>query len=215
MNDRGFEIVEGVLTSEACDDALEAVRRAGRARNLMRVPEVGSLARSPRVLDIARRWVGPYAAPFRATLFDKSGLRNWFVIWHQDTTLPVESRADGEGWGPWSVKGGILHVRAPARALDRIVALRIHLDASTEDNGPLRVVPGSHVLGVLGSDEALEAAKRRPPESCLVGRGGGLAMRPLLVHASSRAESSRPRRVLHVEYADSLDLAPGLRLAIA
>jgi hypothetical protein len=40
-------------------------------------------------------------------------------------------------------------------------------------------------------------------------------MRPLLIHASSKARNNEPRRVLHIEYADSLDLAPGIRLAIA
>jgi hypothetical protein len=50
---------------------------------------------------------------------------------------------------------------------------------------------------------------------CHVGRGGILAMRPLLVHSSPKARSTEPRRVLHIEYADSLDLAPGIRLAVA
>ena len=40
-------------------------------------------------------------------------------------------------------------------------------------------------------------------------------MRPLLVHRSSKAETDRRRRVLHVEYADSLDMGAGLALAIA
>ena len=40
-------------------------------------------------------------------------------------------------------------------------------------------------------------------------------MRPLLVHASSKAETDRRRRVLHIEYADSLDIGAGLQLSIA
>lgn len=40
-------------------------------------------------------------------------------------------------------------------------------------------------------------------------------MRPLLIHASSKITSDRSRRVLHIEYANSLHLAPGIRLAIA
>lgn len=40
-------------------------------------------------------------------------------------------------------------------------------------------------------------------------------MRPLLVHGSSKAETDRRRRVLHIEYADSLDMGAGLDLAIA
>jgi hypothetical protein len=40
-------------------------------------------------------------------------------------------------------------------------------------------------------------------------------MRPLLIHASSKARVDEPRRVLHIEYADSLDLGNGIRLAMA
>jgi hypothetical protein len=39
-------------------------------------------------------------------------------------------------------------------------------------------------------------------------------MRPLLIHASSKAETDHRRRVLHIEYADSLDMGAGLELAI-
>jgi hypothetical protein len=50
---------------------------------------------------------------------------------------------------------------------------------------------------------------------CTVPAGGVVAMRPLIVHASSKAESELPRRVLHIEYARSLDLRDGLKLHIA
>jgi ectoine hydroxylase-related dioxygenase (phytanoyl-CoA dioxygenase family) len=153
--------------------------------------------------------------PFRATLFDKSAMANWLVVWHQDTALPLESRIDSAEWGPWSLKAGVLYAHAPAWALSRVLALRISLDASTSDNGPLRVIPGSHLAGVLSDAEILDLARTHEKAVALVPRGAVLAMRPLLVHSSSKARSSEPRRVLHLEYADALDLKPGLRLAIA
>jgi hypothetical protein len=70
-------------------------------------------------------------------------------------------------------------------------------------------------MGVMSEEEVLAFATTRPHVECLVGRGGVLMMRPLLMHSSSKGLSDRPRRVLHVEYADSLQLAPGIRLAIA
>jgi hypothetical protein len=43
-------------------------------------------------------------------------------------------------------------------------------------------------------------------------------MRPLLIHSSSKVQNAAPRRVLHIEYCDSLDLSfdvnHGIRLAI-
>jgi len=101
----------------------------------------------------------------------------------------------------------------PSSVLRRILAIRIHLDPSGPSNGPLRVVPDSHARRL--NDEEFEKLKRSTPEVlCCVGRGGIIAMSPLLLHASSKSETDAPRRVLHIEYADSLDLE-GVRLAIA
>jgi hypothetical protein len=52
----------------------------------------------------------------RATLFDKSPTANWLVVWHQDTALPVQERREAPGWGPWSVKDGVIYrVRSVTR----------------------------------------------------------------------------------------------------
>jgi ectoine hydroxylase-related dioxygenase (phytanoyl-CoA dioxygenase family) len=221
MSDPGFWSEENVLSNDECDRLLETLSdrsvkrgRAG-ARHLMSHRTAATLASSPRLLGLARRALGGRAVPYRATLFEKSGAANWLVTWHQDTALPLEVAFDAPGWGPWSRKAGITYAHAPGWALSRILALRIHLDASKSDNGPLKVVPGSHTAGVMTDEEVSALAKAQRQVECLVGRGGVLAMRPLLIHASSKAKSGEPRRVLHIEYAESLDLAPGIRLTLA
>lgn len=93
--------------------------------------------------------------------------------------------------------------------------MRVHLDDSTAGNGPLRVVSNSHGLGVLTDEEISRVVKDRGYVECHIPKGGILMMRPLSIHASSKAETSAPRRVLHIEYADSLNLAPGIELAVA
>lgn len=216
MNDAGFEIHEGVLRPAECDALIAALPtgRRGRAgaRHLMSHPAVRRLAEGDRLLPLARRHLGGGAIPYRATLFEKSGMRNWLVVWHQDTTLPLASRTENSDWGPWSVKDGVTYAHAPSRALAGIVALRVHLDASTPDNGPLRVIPGSHREGVLTDDQVFRTAKERAPVEVLVGRGGVMAMSPLLIHASSKARGPEPRRVLHLEYGASLNVGDGLSL---
>jgi ectoine hydroxylase-related dioxygenase (phytanoyl-CoA dioxygenase family) len=219
MHPDGYRIHESVLGARLCDALIRALARAPRsragARHLLRLPAVAALAERAPLLDLARAWVGEGATPYRATLFDKGADRNWQVVWHQDTALPLTARVPEAEWGPWSEKEGVAYAHAPAAALERIVALRVHLDASTSANGPLRVIPGSHRLGVL-SDEAVYAlARERTPVEMLAGRGAVLAMSPLLVHASSKSRSPAPRRVLHLEYAASLVLPGGPRLAVA
>jgi ectoine hydroxylase-related dioxygenase (phytanoyl-CoA dioxygenase family) len=181
----------------------------------MNVPVVQRIAHDSRLVAIAARFVGPAAIPFRATLFDKSTANNWLVVWHQDTALPLRERRDIPGWGPWSIKAGITYAHAPATALSRVIALRLHIDDSDADNGPLRVIPGTHTMGVLSDAEIGQLAREIPPVECIVPAGGVVAMRPLLVHASSKAETTRQRRVLHIEYADSFRIADDLELAIA
>ena len=77
------------------------------------------------------------------------------------------------------------------------------------------MLPGTHAHGVL-SESAIERFVREiAPVDCLVPSGGVIAMRPLLLHASSKAISDRPRRVLHIEYADSLDMPDGFQITLA
>jgi ectoine hydroxylase-related dioxygenase (phytanoyl-CoA dioxygenase family) len=181
----------------------------------MALPAVQRLAHDPRLLAIAGGFLRRSPIPYRATLFDKSPGRNWLVTWHQDTALPVEEPRDVPGWGRWSVKAGTTYGHAPADALCRVVALRLHFDDSRSDNGPLRVIPETHRLGILPPAVLDEVVHKTAAVECLVAAGGVVAMRPLILHASSKAESVRPRRVLHIEYADSLDIDDRLRIAIA
>jgi len=39
-------------------------------------------------------------------------------------------------------------------------------------------------------------------------------MRPLTIHASSKSSDGKSRRVVHIEYASTVSLAPGVDLAV-
>src|SRR5262249_21255954 len=159
--------------------------RAG-ARHLLGQPAVAAVAQDPRLLALARQFLRTDPLPFRATLFDKSAQANWLIVWHQDTALPLRAQREVAGWGPWSIKAGITYPHAPATALSRVIALRLHLDDSGADNGPLRVMPGTHTFGLLSDEEIARHSEWRQPVDCLIDAGGVVAMRPLLLHASSK-----------------------------
>ena len=108
----------------------------------------------------------------------------------------------------------MIYAHAPASALRSVLALRVHLDNSTEENGPIRFLPGTHMRGVLSDAEIDELTARLGPVSALAPRGGIVAMRQLILHSSPNMQSGHPRRVVHIEYAASLDVGDGLRLAI-
>jgi len=190
-------------------------RSKAGVRHTLRHTAFADVARDPHLTGLAQEILEGSAFPFRATLFDKSLTGNWLVVWHQDTALPLRMRQEAPGWGPWSVKEGVIYAHAPACALSQIVSLRLHLDDSTLENGPLRVLPGTHTLGVLDDETIHKLVTQAMPVDCLVGRGGVLAMRPLIVHSSSKSRAGASRRVLHIEYATSVSLDDGLQLAIA
>lgn len=220
VND-GFSVVPDAFAAAELDgvarnlSAVSLQRSRAGARHLLAVPAIAALARDPRLIGLAAEVLATDPVPFGATLFDKSPEANWLVVWHQDTALPLRERRDVAGWGPWSTKGGVTYAHAPATALSQVVALRVHLDASTADNGPLRVLPGTQSLGVLTDQQVRSAAQRIEPVTCTVDRGGVLVMRPLLVHASSKVATAAPRRVLHFEYAASRVFEHGLHLRAA
>lgn len=196
-------------------NASSSARSKAGVRHLLHDPLIAEFANDERFLCIAKSVLGGAAVPFRATLFDKSPEANWLVVWHQDTALPLKERRDVIGWGPWSIKDGIHYAHAPAPALERVLAIRVHLDDSTADNGPLRVLPGTHHYGLLSDDAIHDLSCSVEPVECLVGAGGLVLMKPLLVHASSKSKSAVSRRVLHMEYATGLELCDGLELTKA
>lgn len=221
VRDRGFAILPGIFPPEFIDNTLEQIgklsprrSRAG-VRHALNLDPVAKVARCLQLIELAAGILGADVFPFRATLFEKTSAANWLVVWHQDTALPLRERRGVKGWGPWSIKEGIDYAHAPATALAQVLALRVHLDNSNSENGPLRVLPGTHQLGVLSDDQIHEVATGIAPTDCLVAKGGVVAIRPLIVHSSSKSQVEMPRRVLHIEYAASKSIAAPLALAVA
>jgi hypothetical protein len=137
------------------------------------------------------------AVAVQCTLFGKSPTKNWLVALHQDLSIPVRDRVDGPECSGWSEKEGQLYVQPPVSVLERLVAVRVHIDDCPAESGALRVVPHSHLEGRIDPSQS-EALRRHHSEAVVpVALGGVLVMRPLLLHASSKATSPTPRRVLH------------------
>ena len=196
---------------EALEPALVAAGERGGIRNLLGYHEVvRDLASDGPVREAAAAILGPDCGAVRAILFDKTPTTNWKVVCHQDLTIAVAAGCAAPGYGPWSRKDGVIHVQPPVSVLEQMVAVRLHLDRCTAENGPVRVISGSHRAGKLPPEAIDEWRSRVPATECLVELGGLLIIRPLLLHASSKATAPRRRRVLHIEFGPP-QLAEGLR----
>lgn len=203
MDADGYVMERGLLSANECAELAAETGPADRAgrRGVLERPCVAKLARSVRLLDLVRPHVPGEPFAVRAIYFHKSAEANWFVGWHQDLTIAVRERREAPGFEAWSVKEGVPHVQPPVEVLEKMLTLRLHLDDADASNGALRVLPGSHRFGRLSAAEIEEQRLKMAEVVCEARAGDVLVIRPLLLHASSRATSDRPRRVLHVEYA--------------
>jgi hypothetical protein len=221
----GFAELPGVLpgaTAEAIARELtaalagasadgSAIRSEGgvlyAARNVLTVwARAADVWRVPPLVDALTAVLGPGCGLVRALFFDKPPAQSWALPWHKDLTVGVrDNRLPSARFGKPTRKAGVPHVEAPLDVLNGMLTARVHLDAVDEENGPLKVIPGSHRAGkALALDTA-------PPRVLHASRGDVLLMRPLVAHCSGKSApgSGRHRRVLHLEFAAGCDLPDG------
>lgn len=220
----GFVIVPDVFSDSAVDELLaqlsqtltssqdeaEAIRsRAGSvyaARNVLTLcPAARDVWRRAPLVELLSEVLGWEFGLVRALFFDKPPERTWALPWHKDLTIAVrDNRLPTSHFSKPTTKAGVPHVEGSLAVLETMLTLRIHLDDVTEENGPLRVMPGAHRTGK-------EFVAAEHIESILVNRGDVLAMRPLLAHCSpaSHPETERHRRILHLEFSGQPRLPDG------
>jgi Phytanoyl-CoA dioxygenase (PhyH) len=196
----GFAIVPDLLDGTQCDAigqrVLAFVPGAG-SRALLDHAWCVELAKQLRKSSAVNRFLPGDAVAVQCTLFDKSPTKNWLVALHQDLSIPVSNRVNDLECSGWSEKEGQVYVQPPAHVLEQLVAVRVHIDDCPPESGALRVVPGSHTQGRMNSQRRETSRTQNGEVVVPVPRGGVLVMRPLLLHASSKASVRKPRRVLH------------------
>jgi len=201
LEEKGYVVASPVLgPSEVAsiELALSKVPASNAGtRNLLGLEWCQSLVARLRTAPSLREVLPASSVAVQCTLFDKTPDRNWLVALHQDLSIPVSARVAHPKLGVWSVKEGQTFVQPPDDLLAQLIAVRLHVDECGPENGPLRVVPGSHREGRLATSAARLLRDRVGEVACTVGRGGALILKPLLLHASSKASSPSHRRVLH------------------
>ncbi|MEM6799068.1 MAG: phytanoyl-CoA dioxygenase family protein [Planctomycetota bacterium] len=201
ISDRRVAELRGAIASLPESEEVRRRTNVYGVRNLLEVlPEAAVLAAEPAIRSLVTPVLGDDCFAVRATFFDKAPGANWNLRWHQDGVIAVRDRVETPGFTAWAQKAQTWQVRPPAGVLGSMLAIRVHLDDCPAANGALRVLAGSHRQ--WWPREELDTAKQRHPQRVCEARAGGvLAMRPLLLHASSAAEAPAHRRVIHIEYA--------------
>lgn len=211
----GYEIHQSILS----EDMLNIYRaEADRVANEAKSTCVRNLRRKSTLFDklalseTLKSFLPVGFSPVRSILFDKTQKENWAVTWHQDLTIAVANQSEVLGYNPWSIKDGYPHVQPPTELLNNMVTVRLHLDNTPSTNGALRVIPHSHQLGKLTSDQIAQHSQTYHT-TCDCSAGDILLMKPLILHSSQRSELPERRRIIHLEYAHIMDLHPSLQWA--
>jgi len=208
----GFAVADIRLTDEQCDHLAAAIPTLsaghGGVRGLIQHPAVVQLLLHKQFGGYLWSVMGRDLVAVKATLFDKMVPLNWRVQWHQDRVIAIRERMQIPGYGSWSVKAGVQHADPPVAVLQQMLAVRIYLDHSDAENGPLCVIPGSHLLGKLSDDDLQNRVADSKSIEIHVAKGGLLLMHPLLIHSSSESRTTEHRRVLHVELAPAEAISP-------
>ncbi len=211
----GFAVVPAALDGElvsALSRAVSGFAGGGRAQGVHRrgelyalrnlfdlLPETKRALEATAVRDSVVAVLGAEAFCVRALFLDKSPRAGSRTSWHQDATIVVKEKVEVTGFGPWTRKAGVQHVMAPPGTLSAMLTLRLYLDDCGESSGAIRVVPGSHAYGRLPED-SIEQFTRYDVTACAVEKGGLVAMRPLLLRASSPGVGSGSRRVIQLDF---------------
>jgi hypothetical protein len=224
LQESGFSIIDNVFSEEEVAAIIETINNidtSGPAfrktndlfairRFVKEVPGISQFIFTSRLRTIIDQLFGPDYFLVKSIYFDKPEQSNWFVAYHQDLTISVDQKKQVEGFDQWTVKNDQFAVQPPLTLLENIFTIRIHLDDTDENNGALKIVPGSHHKGIYRPETIDWSIEKE--EVCKVPRGGIMIMQPLLLHASNRTVNNNKRRVIHLEFSNQL-LPGGLQWA--
>lgn len=211
LADRGAWHVRGLLSVAAQAMLAERFERLAPGAPGGRI-EVAAVAEEPgieQVRCLAADWFGESVRVVRVLLLDERPDANWALGWHQDRTIAVRARREVAGFGPWTVKRGIVHVAPPATLHAKMLTARLHLDDTDERNGALLIAAGSHRLGRIAEGDIEAVVDRHGVEACHADAGDVWFYSTPILHASARSEAGRRRRVVQIDLA-AFDLPGGL-----
>lgn len=210
----GFVLVSGVLPETECLEIAGRItlpdHQSAGSRCLLAEPWCTTLADRIRSSPLFAGLIPRTSVCVQCTYFEKSIQRNWIVPIHQDLSIPVVEQISHPRLHGWSRKEGELFVQSPPEVLEQLVAVRVHIDPCGANDGPVRVYCGSHSLGRIDPAAAVAEKNNFKEVECTAEVGTALVMRPLLLHASSKATGSSLRRVLHFLFGQPM-LPLGLR----
>ena len=212
LEENGYSILEDLYSENEVSQILTCIESAEQSGNsflktedlcairqlIKNIPELKGLLFNKRITELISDLFESDYFLTKALYFDKPSESNWFVAYHQDLSISVDKKANLENYVNWTFKKGQYGVQPPIHILVDTITIRIHLDDTDEDNGALKVIPKSHLNGIIRADSKDWDSNNE--KTCKVKKGGAMLMKPLVLHASNRTTNGKKRRVIHLEF---------------
>jgi len=212
LEENGYSVITNLYSNREIYRILTCIENAEQDRNsfmktkdlfairqlINNVPELSDLLFNKKLIELISTLSESEYFLTKAIYFDKPSKSNWFVAYHQDLIISVNKKHELENYSNWTFKKGQYGVQPPIKILQDTITIRIHLDKTDKENGALKVIPKSHLNGIIRID-----SKNWNQENeiiCEVEKGGAMLMKPLTLHASNRTTNGKNRRVIHLEF---------------
>ena len=212
LEENGFSVLSDLYSDNEISRILACIENAEQEGNsfmktkdlfairqlIKSVPELSDLLFNKKLNELIADLSESKYFLTKAIYFYKPSESNWFIAYHQDLSISVDKKADLENYVNWTFKKGQHGVQPPIEILQDTITIRIHLDKTDKNNGALKVIPKSHLKGIVRADP-----KDWNIESefiCEIEKGGAMLMKPLTLHASNRTTNGKKRRVIHLEF---------------
>ncbi len=212
LEENGYSVLEYLYSDLEIDQILACIQSSEKKGNsFLKTKDLFAIRQLTNVIPELQDYLfneklnkllsNAFDSPYfltKAIYFDKPSESNWFVAYHQDLSISVDQKVDLEGYANWTFKKGQFGVQPPIRILKDSITIRIHLDKTDRNNGALKVIPKSHLKGILRSESI--NWNEETEFICEVDKGGAMLMKPLILHASNRTTNRKQRRVIHLEF---------------
>jgi ectoine hydroxylase-related dioxygenase (phytanoyl-CoA dioxygenase family) len=195
LNEFGYSILANIYSENEIDEILKCfenrkfnsntfqdTKNVFAVRQLLKnIPELSKILFNENLLNLLNDLFESNYFLTKAIYFDKPPKSNWFVSYHQDLSISVDKKVDIENYIHWTFKKNQYGVQPPTKILEDTITIRIHLDDTNENNGALKVIPKSHLKGVIRYNSENWVLENE--YNCNVNKGGIMLMKPLTLHA--------------------------------
>jgi len=212
LEENGFSILADLYSDKEISRILACIKNTEQDGNsfmktkdlfairqlIKNVPELSDLLFNEKLIELISDLSESEYFLTKAIYFDKPSESNWFVGYHQDLSISVDQKTGLENYTNWTFKKGQYGVQPPIEVLEDTITIRIHLDKTDKNNGALKVIPKSHLKGIIRAES--KDWNLENEFICEVEKGGAMLMKPLTLHASNRTTNGKKRRVIHLEF---------------